>query len=142
MHPQRSFLWIPAFVGGMVAIGISALFGTLVANASLWVFVSQGLNIQEAYSRLGSFDFFTPSALLSLLVIFLAGLYGGFVSAQRGGSCHLLQALIAGVIANSFFLVMSLGPSDTTTPAKYIAVQIFVLLISSVFGGYWYAKRT
>ncbi|MCO5979357.1 hypothetical protein [Ideonella oryzae] len=142
MHPHRSFLWIPSFVGGMVAIGISALFGTLVANVSLWVFLSQGLNVQEAYARLGSFDFFTPSALLSLLVLFFAGLYGGFLSAQRGGNLHLLQALIAGVIANSFFLVMSLGPSAAPTPTKYIAVHIFVLLSSSLIGGYWYAKRT
>src|SRR3989442_1227374 len=85
-----SFRWRPAIVGGMAAIGISALLGTLVTNASLWLSLVRGLTLQEAYAAMGV-GLSSPTELLSLAVVLLSGFSGGYVSASYGNGRHLTK---------------------------------------------------
>ena len=137
-NPQ--FLWRPSLLGGMAAIGIAALFGTLVSNVSLWIYLAKGLTAQEAYARMGGFGFSSPTELLSFAVLLLAGFSGGYSSALYGGSRHVLQAFVAGAVSTTFFIVMGLGPSNPPIPAWYAALHFTLLLASSLAGGYLCAR--
>ncbi len=134
------FLWLPSLVGGMAAIGIAALFGTMVSNASLWVYLARGLTAQEAYGQMGGFGFASPTELLSLFVLLFAGFSGGYSSALYGGSRGVLQALVAGVASTTFFIVMSAGPANPPIPAWYAALHFALLIASSLAGGYFHAR--
>lgn len=134
------FRFIPALIGGMAAIGCSALLGTLVTNVSLWMSLSKGLSIQEAYVRIG-FDLASPTEILSFAVILLSGFFGGYVSAWYGGGRHIVQALAAGAIGATFFIVMSLGPSNPPMPRWYVLLHLASVLLSSLVGGYAHARR-
>jgi hypothetical protein len=144
-HPHQSaghpaFSWKSALVGGMAAIGGSALLGTLVANTSLRLSLASGLTLEEAYARISS-SFTSPVALLSLAVVLLSGFFGGYVSALYGSGRHLSQGLVAGVVASSFFGAMSLGPPDPRSPGWYVALHLGFTLLSSLVGSYIYARR-
>lgn len=138
---SRKFRWLPSLAGGMAAIGVAALLGTLVTNGSLWFYVAQGFSIQEAYGRIGSFGLNTPAELLSMAVLLLAGFSGGYVSALYGGGRHVLQAFVAGIVGTTFFVAMSIGPSNSAPPSWYATLYIALLLTSSLAGGYWYARN-
>jgi len=137
---SSNFLWLPSLVGGMAAIGIAALFGTLVSNASLWVYLARGLTAQEAYGRMGGFGFASPTEILSLIVLVFAGFSGGYSSALYGGSRRVLQAFVAGVVSITFFVVMSAGPANPPIPAWYAALHFALLIASSLAGGYFHAR--
>lgn len=140
VQDSKRFRWLPSLAGGMAAIGVAALFGTLVTNGSLWFYVVNGLSIQEAYGRIGSFGFNTPAEFLSVAVLLFAGFSGGYVSALYGGGRHILQALVAGVVGTTFFVAMSVGPSSSPPPSWYSGLYFALLLTSSVGGGYWHAR--
>lgn len=131
---------LSAIVGGMTAIGLAALLGTLVTNVSLSLYLSRGLTVQEAYIQLGGLGFKSPTEILSLAVVLFSGAVGGFVSAHYGRGRHLMQALVAGVIGTTFFISMSLGPTNPHIPHWYAAMHLSLILLSSLFGGYLRAR--
>jgi hypothetical protein len=128
------FSWWPALVGGVAAMGASALLGTLVTNASLWFFMSQGLSVQEAYARMGS-NITSPVELLSLAMLGLSGVFGGYVSALYGGGRHIVQGTAAGVVSTVFFLAMSLSPVSQAVPGWYLPVSMAGAIIAGLVGG-------
>jgi len=129
-------------MGGMVGIGIAALFGTLVSNVSLWIYLSKGLTIQEAYRQMGELGLASPTEILSFVVLLLAGFSAGYTSAVYGGRRQVLQGFVAGAISTMFFVVMILGPSNPPVPTWYSALEFVLLITSSLAGSYLYARRT
>ena len=134
------FNWWSALVGGVAAMGASALLGTLVTNASLWVFMSQGLSVQEAYAHMGS-NITSPVELLSLAMLCLSGAFGGYVSALYGKGRHLVQGTAAGVVSTAFFLAMSLSPVSQSVPGWYFPVSMAGAIFSGLLGGYIRARN-
>jgi hypothetical protein len=118
-----------------MGIGISALFGTLVTNVSVWLHMSRGLTVQEAYSRIG-FGLSSPTEQLSLAVVCASGFFGGYVSAAYATGRNLLQGLASGLVGVCFFLVMWVGPANPVIPPWYVALLLASLLASSLLGGY------
>ena len=144
-HPPETprpptFRWAPSLVGGMAAIGTAALFGTLVTNISLSLAVARGLSLQQAYAGFG-YALTSPTELFSFGVVLLSGFFGGYVAASRGGDLHTRQALVAGIVATTFFIAMSIGPSSSPPPAWYVALHLVSTLLSSLAGGQAYAQR-
>jgi hypothetical protein len=125
----------------MAAIGTAALFGTLVTNISLWLALARGLSLQQAYARLG-YELTSPMELFSFGVVLLAGFFGGYIAASHGGGLHTRQALAAGIVATTFFLAMTIGPSGSPPPAWYVALHLISTLLSSLAGGQAYARRS
>jgi len=122
----------------MAAIGVSALLGTAVTNASLWLAIARGLTLQEAYAPIG-FNLTSPTELLSFATILVSGLFGGYVSALHGNGRHVLQGFVGGALGSLFFVAMSLSPSHV--PRWYVLSHIGIMLVSSPIGGYIYARR-
>ena len=131
---------LAAIVGGMTTNGLAALLGTLVTNASLSLYVSQGLTIQEAYVQMGGLGIKSQTEIASFAVVLLSGAVGGFVSAHYGRGRHLMQALVAGAVGTTFFISMSLGPTNPQIPPWYVATHLALIVLSSLFGGYLRAK--
>jgi hypothetical protein len=138
----RSFLWLPSFVGGMAGIGAAALFGTLVTNLGLWLAWARGLTVQEAYANFGKFDLSSPTELLSLGVVVLSGVLGGYAAAAYGGGRHYRQSLVAGLVGTTFYLVMSFSPTARLPPAWYLALSLGTTVLASLTGGHVYARRS
>lgn len=121
-------------------MGASALLGTAVSNASLWVLMRQGLSVQEAYARMGG-SITSQVEVLSLAVLCASGAFGGYVSALYGGGRHLAQGVAAGIVSSAFFLVMSLNPAGQSAPAWYLPVSVATAVFSSLVGGYLRARN-
>jgi hypothetical protein len=141
-NPVRSFLWASPLVGGMAAIGAAALFGTLVTNISLWLAWARGLTVQEAYANFGKYDFSSPTELLSLGVVIASGFLGGYAAAAYGRGRHYGQSFAAGLVASTFYLVMSASPTGSRPPAWYLALSLGVTVLASVSGGHVHARRS
>ena len=134
------FRWAPSVMGGMVAIGTAALLGTLVTNASLWLALARGLTLQQAYAGFG-YTFSSPTEVISFAVVLLSGFLGGYIAAAYGGTAQSWQALAAGLVATSFFVVMALGPSSSLPPTWYVALHLAGTVIASLAGGLLRGKR-
>jgi len=102
--------------------------------------LAKGLTLEQAYAGFG-YELTSPTEFLSFVVILLSGLFGGYVSALYGNGRHLSQAFVAGAIGLTFFIVMSLGPSNTAPPTWYVLLHLAAVLLSSLAGGYLYARR-
>jgi hypothetical protein len=138
----NTFEWLPAILGGMAAIGVSALLGTLVSNVSLWTLLAKGLSHEQAYAVIWAFDLRSLPVILSLCVVAIAGFSGGYASTRYGGVNHVKQSLVAGIFATTFFLVMFFSPVSSNTPLWYVATNVVILLLSSFSGGYIYSRRS
>jgi hypothetical protein len=121
-------------------MGASAFLGTVVTNVSLWLFLQQGLSLQAAYARMGT-SITSPVELLSLAVLGLSGVFGGYVSAAHGSGRHLLQGAGAGVVGSAFFAVMALGPASQSVPAWYLPVSVAGAILSGFIGGVLHSRR-
>jgi hypothetical protein len=124
----------------MAAIGGTALLGTLITNVSLWMSLAKGLTLQEAYAQIG-FDFSSPTELLSFGALLFSGFSGGYVAALYGSGRHFIQSLFAGAVGTTFFIAMRIGPSSPPMPGWYVPLYLASVMLSSVVGGYAYARQ-
>ena len=134
------FGWRAAFIGGAVTMGGVAFLGTLVTNISLWISISGGRSLNQAYASLSS-GFFAPYTLFSVLGDVLAGFAGGYVSALYGCKRALMQGMTAGAISILFQILMILGPGGHVGPAWYVALSLVIPIASGAFGGYICARK-
>jgi hypothetical protein len=136
----RGFGWGAAILGGAVAIGGAAFFGTLVANVVVRMAIANGSSREQAFAALASGGA-SVVAFLSLLAVAIPGVAGGYLSAKYGRGRALAQAGAAGAIALSFVIVMYFNPSSQPGPPWFVALSLLAPLASSLLGGLLYARR-
>jgi hypothetical protein len=136
----RQFTMSASVLGGAVAIAGGAFFGTLCANLSVWLLMARGIPAEQAYTVLASSGF-TALTSLSVLLAFLSGIWGGYVSAKYGGMRVILQAFVASLFPILFALVMYLGPSSQSGPPWYVAYTFIGPVVASLIGAAFRGTR-
>src|SRR5437762_3808026 len=87
---SRKFGWGSAALGGAVAVAAMAIGGTLITNAYMWFLLRQGFSREQAYSYLAQ-DWLSLPAVLSFILLVVAGIVGGYLSARQGKGTPWLQ---------------------------------------------------
>jgi len=138
-EPTR-FSWGAAFLGAAVGIAGPAYSGTLLSNLTVWLFLTQGRSVQEAYAYIGQYSFTLPMSIGLLAEVGFA-LACGWVAAAYGRGASLLQGLAAGLLTVTFPVVMLLNPASGPIPFWYRAVSLGLPVLGSVVGAYVFARK-
>jgi hypothetical protein len=139
--PTFRFSWRAALIGGFVAVGAGAFFGTLITNVSLWLTMAKGVPLDEAYASI-SLSITSPTELLSLISQALSGFFGGYVAVKYGNGRWFVQAPVAGGVLLLFVLVMYASPVSQAGQVWYIAITTIVPFVACIIGGYVGRSRT
>lgn len=139
-NPRRGFGWGAALLGGATAIAGAAFFGTLLANLTVRMAMTNGLSRDQAYASLASSST-SITVLLTLLTIAVPGAVGGYFSAKHGRGHPLVQGGGAGAIALLFVVVMYFNPSSQPGPPWFVAISVITPLASSLLGSLLYRRQ-
>lgn len=135
------FCWASAFLGAAVGIAGPSVFGTLFGNVILWLFISQGRSVQEAYAYIGQYSLSAPMAI-NLVADVCFALACGWVSVAYGRGARLSQGVVAGLLTVLFPIVMFLNPVGNQMPMLFVAIALGVPVIGSVVGAYLFSRKT
>ena len=133
--------WRSALLGAAVGVSGPAYFGTLITDATLWVFTGQGRSVREAYAYIGQYSVTVP-AVLNFVAEALCAFGCGWVSAAYGKGRAMTQGLAAGLLATSFYLVMLASPETPTMSFVLAAVPLLVTMLGSVIGAWVFSRRS
>ena len=140
MPRSPTMSWRAALMGGAVAIGAGSVSGTMTANASVWLDMQRGLTMAQAYANVST-SLLSPSALVGSLFGIASGYWGGQVAAKYGRGHYLMESGAAGFITVAFSLLMMYGPLGQGSPLSHVAIGVLIPLLSSLWGGWAYARR-
>ncbi len=133
-------------VGGLIAVGLAAVGGTLQTNVLVWLYMASGYSLKDAYAKWWSFaqNPYSGAILVSLGLALLYGFFGGYMAARHGRGKILSIAL--GTFGVQLFCggIMLLSPQamNYLTPNQLLAffVEEIFILIGACLGA-WTVRR-
>ena len=139
-------LWNGSLVGGLTAVALTTVGGTLQTNVLVWLYMAAGYSQRDAYAKWWSFSQnpYSGAILLGLGLALLYGFFGGCMAARHGRGKTLFIAL--GTCGVQLFCggIMLLSPQtmDYLTPNQLLAffVEEIFLLIGACLGA-WKVRR-
>jgi hypothetical protein len=138
---KRPLSWRAILIGGSSGIGVAAFTGTLVANISVYLALSRGLSVNEAYAEMAR-NPFSVAALFAEAIHFTACAIGGYIAASLVRDRPLLHGFLAGLLGFSFGVVMYLNPSSTAGSLEQMIWNLLAPVGAGVAGAAIYARRT
>src|SRR3954467_2663245 len=105
----NNICWRSALLGAAVFVAGSAYSGTLVGNVTVWIYLREGLSLQQAYARLWSQGFSVVEVMALVADVVFALACGWIAMAQRRETA-IVQGALAGLMAASFPVIMTFGP--------------------------------
>lgn len=138
--------WSGSLVGGLTAVALTAVGGTLQTNVLVWLYMASGDSLKDAYANWWSFSQnpYSGAILLSLGLALLYGFFGGCMAARHGRGKTVFIAL--GTCGVQLFCggIMLLSPQSVSylTPNHLLAFfvgEIFLLI--GAFLGAWQVRR-
>lgn len=138
--------WNGALVGGLTAVALTAVGGTLQTNVAVWLYMAWGYSPQDAYTQWSNFSQnpYSGAILVSLGLALLYGFLGGVLAARHGRGKTLFIAL--GTCGIQLFCgsIMLLLPQTMgyLTPNHLLAFFVgeMFLLIGACLGA-WLVRR-
>jgi hypothetical protein len=134
------FSWRAALLGAAVGVGGQAYSGTLIGNLSLWVMLSLGVSLKDAYAQIYSYTL-TPTFVLSFVLDVFVVLACGHVAASFARSRPYQHGLMAGLMTASFSVVMLMGPAPASRPAWYTWLVLILPIVGGAAGAYLHARK-
>jgi hypothetical protein len=127
-------------LGGLCAIGISCLSGSVLAGLWLRIAVWNGTSIQAAYAELMASSG-SIGSWLAMVPQTIAGAVGGYVAAH-GGRRPIVLAALSGLLYLSFVASMYINPMTQPLPFWFTALSIALPIASALLGGFIYVRKT
>jgi len=133
-------------LGGLTAVALAAVGGTLQTNVLVWLYMASGYSLKDAYAKWWSFaqNPYSGAILVSLGLALLYGFFGGYMAARHGRGKTLFIAF--GTCGVQLFCggIMLLSPQTMSylTPNQLLAFvveELFILLGACL--GAWQVRR-
>jgi len=139
----NNICWRSALLGAAVFVAGSAYWGTLVGNVSVWVYLREGLSLQEAYAQLWS-QGFSVVEVVGLAADVAFALACGWIAMAQGRGSAIVQGALAGLMAVSFPIIMTFGPigSSEALPLWRVVASLAIPMLGSIIGASMRVRRS
>jgi hypothetical protein len=141
IEQKQRLSWRAILIGGSSGIGIAAFTGTLVANVSLYLALSRGMSIHDAYAEMAR-DPLSIASLSAEAIHFMACSVGGYVAASLVRGRSLQHGFLAGTLGFCFSLVMYSNPSSMAGTLGQMIWNLLAPVGAGVVGAAIYARRS
>ena len=135
--PHSSGRVTAVLIGAAVGVGISYAVLFLSGLIFLWVLTTQGVPIQELYSRAYQS---TPYLAFAHAFGFLCLVPGGYWSARLSITKPLLTAVLAGSLVTAFSLSTNLLPYELPIPLWSRIVSVVSSVPAFCLGALWWQR--